>query len=222
MRDKGILMVRFLIFVIGLLIMACGLDLMIVAHFGATPWDVLHVGLNQHFGLTIGRWSIIVGFFVLAISSVLMRKWPKLGAYLNMLLVGIFMDMLFHLPFMMMPVSILGKILMFVAGVIINGIGMGVYISAQLGAGPRDSFMLVFTKLTGWKVSHVRRLMEVIVLLIGWSLGGPVYWGTIIFSVSIGTIVGIALPKCQLLTDTIIEKLRNKKWNKDINRGASL
>lgn len=222
MREKGILMVRFLIFVIGLLIMAFGLDLMIVAHFGVTPWDVLHVGLFQHFGLSIGKWSIIVGFFVLGISAVLMRKWPKLGAYLNMLLVGIFMDMFLNLPFMITPGFIIGKVLLFIAGVVINGIGMGIYISAQLGAGPRDSFMLVITKLTGWKISHVRRLMEVIVLLIGWLLGGPISWGTFIFSVSIGTIVGIILPKCQLITDAILARLRNKKWNKDINRGASI
>ncbi|KQL53447.1 hypothetical protein AN964_08030 [Heyndrickxia shackletonii] len=222
MGNNGILIVRFLIFVIGLLIMAFGLDLMIVAHFGATPWDVLHVGLFQHFGLSIGTWSIIIGFFVLGISAIFMHQWPKLGAYLNMLLVGIFMDILLHLPFMITPGFIIWKILMFVAGVIINGIGMGVYISAQLGAGPRDSFMLVITKLTGWKISHVRRLMEVLVLLIGWLLGGPIFWGTIIFCVTIGTIVGIALPKCQFLTDAILERLRNKKWNKDIDRGASV
>ncbi|MGV3465975.1 MAG: YczE/YyaS/YitT family protein [Heyndrickxia sp.] len=222
MRDKGILAVRFLIFVIGLLVMAFGLDLMIVAHFGATPWDVLHVGLFQHFGLTIGSWSIIIGFFVLGISAVLMKKWPKLGAYLNMLLVGMFMDMFLHLPFMITPGFIIGKILMFIAGVIINGIGMGVYISAQMGAGPRDSFMLVLTNLTGWKIAHVRRLMEVLVLLLGWLLGGPIYWGTIIFCISIGTIVGIALPKCQFLTDAILARLRKKKWNNDINRGASV
>jgi len=222
MREKGILMVRFLIFVIGLLIMAFGLDFMIVAHFGPTPWDVLHVGLFQHFGLTIGSWSIIIGFFVLGISAILMKKWPQLGAYLNMLLVGMFMDMLMNLSFMITPGFIIGKISMFMAGVVINGIGMGVYISAQMGAGPRDSFMLVLTNLTGWKIAHVRRLMEVIVLLLGWLLGGPIYWGTIIFSLSIGTIVGIALPKCQRLTDAILARLRNKKWNNDINRGASV
>jgi uncharacterized protein len=202
--------------------MAFGLDLMIVADFGATPWDVLHVGLFQHIGLTIGTWSIIVGFFVLAISAVIMRRWPKLGAYLNMLLVGIFMDIILKLPLLVTPESMIGKIMMFIAGVIINGIGMGIYISAQLGAGPRDSFMLAVTARTGWKVSHVRRLMEVIVLVIGWLLGGPVFIGTIIFSISIGTIVGIALPKCQLLTDKMIEKLKKQNWNKDINRGASL
>jgi uncharacterized membrane protein YczE len=202
--------------------MAFGLDLMIVADFGATPWDVLHVGLFQHIGLTIGTWSIIVGFFVLAISAVIMRQWPKLGAYLNMLLVGIFMDIILKLPLLVTPESMIGKIMMFIAGVIINGIGMGIYISAQLGAGPRDSFMLAVTARTGWKVSHVRRLMEVIVLVIGWLLGGPVFIGTIIFSISIGTIVGIALPKCQLLTDKMIEKLKKQNWNKDINRGASL
>jgi uncharacterized membrane protein YczE len=87
MKNKGNLRIRFAVFGLGLLVMAFGLDLFITSDLGASPWDVLHVGLFQHFGLTIGSWSIIAGFFILALSATLMREWPKLGAFLNMLLV---------------------------------------------------------------------------------------------------------------------------------------
>jgi uncharacterized membrane protein YczE len=222
MKNKGNLRIRFTVFGLGLMVMSFGLDLFITSHLGASPWDVLHVGLFQHFGLTIGSWSIIAGFFILAISATLMREWPKLGAFLNMILVGMFMDLYFKLPFMVTPLSMEGKLVMFASGLIINGIGMGIYISAQLGAGPRDSFMLAIYSKTGWKISHVRRGMEIIVLIIGWFMGGPVSFGTIIVSLVTGTIIGYTLPACQRATDACIAMAEKRKEKKVINRGEML
>ncbi|MGE8206136.1 YczE/YyaS/YitT family protein [Heyndrickxia sp. NPDC080065] len=222
MSQKHHLGIRFIIFCLGLLVMAFGLDLLIIADLGPTPWDVLHVGLFTQFGLTIGSWSIIVGFFVLGISALIMKKIPKIGAYLNMLLLGLFMDMFLKLLTGITLDSLLEKIILFTLGIIINAIGMGIYISAQLGAGPRDSFMLAVTSKTGWKVSHVRRGMEVIVLFIGWLCGGPVFIGTIIFVGTIGTLVGLTLPFFQRLSDGLINKLDKHKGNNEINRGASI
>jgi uncharacterized membrane protein YczE len=110
-----------------------------------------------------------------------------------------FMDLYFKLLFMVTPLSMEGKLAMFASGLIINDIGMGIYISTQLGAGPRDSFMLAINSKTGWKISHVRRGMEIIVLIIGWFLGGPVSFGTIIVSLVTGMIIGYTLPACQCL-----------------------
>lgn len=201
--------------------MSLGIVWLILADIGATPWDVLHVGLFYQFGLTIGSWSIIVGFFVLGISAVLMKERPRFGAFLNMLLLGIFMDFYLMLPFMVTPNSLFGKIVMFILGMLIYSYGMGIYISAQLGAGPRDSFMLAIMERTGWKVSHVRRGMEIIVLIIGWALGGPVHIGTIIFSIFVGTIVGFSLPQCQRFTNQLIDYFLKNKQSKEIKRGVS-
>lgn len=214
--------IRFFVFCFGLLIMAFGLDLLIIADLGVTPWDVLHVGLFHQFGLTIGSWSIIVGFFILGISALIMKKIPKIGAYLNMLLVGLFMDLLLKLLTFFSFDLLIERIILLILGIIINAIGMGIYISAQLGAGPRDSFMLAVTSRTGWKVSNVRRCMEVIVLILGWLCGGPVFIGTIVFVATIGTLVGITLPFCQKTTDGFINKIGKRKSNNEFNRGASL
>ena len=89
---------RFLIYLAGLLIMSLGIVLLIKADFGAPPWDVFHVGLYYQFGLTIGTWSIIVGFIILAISAAIAGQFPQIGAFLNMVLVGLFIDMYFHAP----------------------------------------------------------------------------------------------------------------------------
>src|SRR5690606_23998745 len=213
---------RLSIFTLGLLVMALGIVLIIVADCGASPWDVLHVGLYYQFGLTIGTWSIIVGVVILATSSIMLKQWPQFGAYLNMLLVGIFIDMYLMISFLVEPNSMIGKLTMFIIGVFIYAYGMGIYLSSQLGAGPRDSLMLALNKLTKWKVSSIRWIMEVIVLIIGWVLGGPVFIGTIVFFLLIGPVVGFALPQCQKNTNKLLNKIEQKNIGKQIGRGASL
>ncbi|MEH7343839.1 YitT family protein [Bacillus sp. JJ1532] len=211
MIKRGQIGPRFIVFIVGLLIMTLGVVMLILADLGATPWDVLHVGLYYKLGLTIGTWTIIVGIAILAASSVILREFPKVGALLNMVLFGLFMDFHLMLPFMQTPSSLVGKIIMFISGIVICCYGMGIYISAQFGAGPRDSLMIALTSKTGWKVAHIRLCMEIIVLLIGWLLGGPVFWGTVIIGISIGPIAGIALPQCQKLTDRFLDKMKAKE-----------
>ena len=82
--------------------------------------------------------------------------------------------------------------------------------------------MLAINSKTGWKISNVRRGMEIIVLIIGWFLGGPVSFGTIIVSLVTGTIIGYTLPACQKVTDTCIAMAEKRKEKKVINRGEML
>ncbi|MFD1736697.1 YitT family protein [Bacillus salitolerans] len=196
---------KWLIFLLGLLVMAFGIVLMIKADIGSAPWDVFHIGLFIQFGLTIGSWSIIVGFFVLMIGSLMSKAWPQLGAFLNMLLVGVFIDLFMMLPFLVTPQSLMGQVMMLLVGIVIIGYGIGLYISAKCGAGPRDMLMLVLTKKTGWKVQHIRLFMEVIVLTLGYFMGGPIFIGTIIFCITIGPIVGITLPQCEKAVEKILK-----------------
>ncbi|PLR81885.1 MULTISPECIES: YczE/YyaS/YitT family protein [Bacillus] len=209
-KRKGQVGPRFFIYVTGLLIMSFGIVLMIKGDLGATPWDVLHVGLFYRVGLTIGSWSIIVGFIILTVAALISKEIPQFGAFLNMVLVGVFIDLYLLLPFLNTPSSLFGKGIMLLAGIVLMGYGMGLYISAQFGAGPRDSLMIAVTSKTGWKVRNVRAGMEFLVLFIGWQLGGPIFWGTILFSLTIGPVVGYALPQTQALTDYWLAHLKNK------------
>lgn len=216
LRKRKFFMLRWFIFFLGLIIMSFGIALMIRAEFGSAPWDVLHIGLYNHLGLTIGTWSIIMGFFIIGLTSLITKKAPQIGAFLNMLLVGIFIDLFLMMPFLTTPHTVIGKIIMLLIGVVIIGYGIGIYISADCGAGPRDSLMLALTDLLGWKVQWIRGTMEVVVLSVGWLLGGPVFIGTIIFCFSIGAIVGITLPQCKKVVQGILNR---GEWNEDINKG---
>jgi uncharacterized protein len=205
-RKSERMMLRWGIYFAGLLIMCFGVVLTIKANIGSAPWDVLHIGLYRQFGLTIGTWSIIVGFVVLIAYAFIAKRFPQMGAFANMLFVGLFIDLYLMIPYIRTPNTFFLKIVMLLCGIIITGYGMGLYISAKVGAGPRDSLMLALTELTGWKVQYIRISMEVLVLFFGWLLGGPVAIGTLIFSVMIGTVVGIALPQCQSFVDRILIK----------------
>jgi hypothetical protein len=205
------LRVRWSIYFTGLLIMAFGIVLTIKADLGTSPWDVLHIGLYYQLGLTIGSWAIIVGGGILLLSSIFTKKMPQAGAFVNMLTVGLFIDLYMMIPFLQTPAGYAGKIGMLLLGILVMGYGIGLYISAGCGAGPRDTLMLALVEKTGMKVSRIRSSIEVIVLLIGWSLGGPVFFGTIVCTLSIGYIIGFTLPYCQKATDALLLRTEEKR-----------
>jgi uncharacterized membrane protein YczE len=220
-RDKGTrqkllrLSTRWLIFMIGLIIMAFGIVLMIRAELGSAPWDVLHIGLEIQLGLTIGTWSIIMGVFIIALTAYLTKARPQLGAVVNMFLVGVFIDLFMLVPWIQKPDTFIGQLIMLLLGIIIIGYGIGLYIAPKCGAGPRDSLMLALTQITGWKVQWARGAMEIVVLASGWLLGGPVFIGTVVFCLGIGTIVGFTLPQCQQLVDTLLDTLDHRLKQSD-------
>ncbi|WP_246125572.1 YczE/YyaS/YitT family protein [Alkalicoccus halolimnae] len=195
---------RWLVFVAGLLIMSLGAAMMIRAELGSAPWDVLHIGLMQQFGFTVGTWTVIMGFLLLLCASVLTKQLPQAGAYANMILVGVFVDIFLFL--LSTPGSLSGQLVMLVCGIIIMGFGIGVYISPRCGAGPRDSIMLALSNKTGASVARVRVIMEILVLAGGWMLGGPVFLGTILFSLTIGHVAGFSLSICNNWMERITER----------------
>jgi uncharacterized protein len=215
-KTKRAYFIRWSFFLIGLIVLALGISITIKAeNLGIGPWDVFHYGLWENFGLTIGSWSIIAGFVILAVTAILSKSLPKIGAFLNMLLIGVFIDLfLLILP---TPQHLVGQWVMLLVGIIVLGYGIGLYVSADLGAGPRDSLMLVVTEKTGWKVQWVRNMMEVIVFIIGWLLGGPVGIGTVLIAFILGPVVGYSLPVCKKILTAIIN--RGEK-NENFNKGS--
>lgn len=171
---------------------------------GIAPWDVLHVGLYQNLGLTIGSWGIITGFIIILSTSAVMRQWPKIGTWINMVLIGLFID-LFN--WLLPDFSTLwGQVIIYVLGVIVLSYGVGIYVSPNMGAGPRDSLMLILVKKWGVSIKVVRTGIEITVAIIGWLLGGPVGVGTVLIALLSGQIIQIALPQCQKLLLKIIKE----------------
>ena len=184
---------RWLFFIAGLIILAFGISLTIKGQLlGIGPWDVLHVGLYLNLGLTIGSWSIISGLVIVMGTAIGTKSFPKIGTWLNMILIGLFIDFFnWLLPDL---ASYLGQTIFFVAGVLIMGLGVGIYVAPNMGAGPRDSVMILIVEKTGWTVKRVRTGIEIVVAIVGWMLGGPIGFGTVLIAVTLGQIVHMTLP----------------------------
>ncbi len=189
---------RWTFFIVGQMFLSLGIAMTIKGQLlGIGPWDVLHVGLYQNIGLSIGTWSIITGLLIVLITAVAQKKWPKYGTWLNMLMLGTFIDLFnWLLPDV---TSIAAQVVFFVTGVVIMSYGIGLYVSPNMGAGPRDSLMLLIVHKFNISVKIVRTSIEVIVALLGWALGGPVGIGTVLIALLIGQFVHYAMPQCQRL-----------------------
>jgi uncharacterized membrane protein YczE len=171
--------------VFGLIVFGFGIALMLQSGLGVPPWDVLHQGLAERFGLTVGIWSIIVSVFVLVLW-IPIREPYGIGTLLNALIIGLAIDgFALIVP---IPDAMAWRIVLLVAGIVIIGFASGLYIGAKLGPGPRDGLMTGIAKY-GYSVRLTRTIIEIVVLAIGWMLGGTFGVGTIAFALFIGPIV---------------------------------
>ncbi|MFB5548911.1 YitT family protein [Bacillus cereus] len=175
---------RYFLFYLGLIFFGLGNALAVKVKFlRLHPWEVLNMALYQKFGWTIGTWSVICGLCLVLISLLVDRKYINVGTFLNALLIGPIMD--FFLQSNMLPDAsnyLWINLLILFSGIAITGIGGGMYVAAGIGAGPRDGFMLTISDKTGLSISRARIIVECIVLVIGFMLGGPVFIVTFLYT----------------------------------------
>ena len=176
---------------VGLALYGLSLALVLRAGLGLAPWDVLHQGLAERLGLSIGTVLIAVSFVVLLLW-VPLRERPGVGTIANALLVGVFVD----LTLLVVPDAEgwPARVALLLLGVALNGLATALYIGARLGPGPRDGLMTGLVRRSGRSVRLVRTLIEASVLVTGWLLGGTVGVGTLLYAVAIGPIAHALLP----------------------------
>jgi len=174
----------FFIIQIGFLLYGVALALLIRASLGTSTWLVLEIALADILGIKIGTMTVIMGFVVLGLA-LLSRERVGWGTLANILSIGPWLNV-----FLGIIPEIKGNLVlqigMFLLGVMIQGIATAVYIGVDAGAGPRDSLMLAVHRIAGFSVRVARGSIEVIVVTIGWLLGGPAGWGTLAFALLIG------------------------------------
>lgn len=173
----------------GLWLFGVGEAMLVDASIGQSPWVVLADGLAKTFGMTIGETTFLTSIVVLLLWIPLKRR-PGLGTILNIIVIAIAIDVM--IPILPTPTNIVGQVVEVLLGIIIVGLASGLYITCNVGAGPRDGLMTGLNEKTGIRVGRVRLGIEVIVLIIGWALGGVVGIGTLLFAVLIGQSVALA------------------------------
>ena len=174
----------------GLSIFGLGEGLLIVSFTGASPWSVLAQGISLNINLSIGTITLLISIAVLILWIPLGQK-PGMGTIFNALIIAIMIDLC--IKYVPTPSNYIHQLLLAVVSVVMVGIGGGIYLVSNLGAGPRDGLMIGLQKLTNFPIAVVRATLEISVVSIGWYLGGTVGIGTLLFAFGIGPCVALGL-----------------------------
>ncbi|MFF5537689.1 YitT family protein [Streptomyces cinerochromogenes] len=167
----------------GLTLYGASSAMLVAAGLGLEPWNVLHQGLAELTGMSIGTVLIIVGAAVLLLW-VPLRQRPGLGTVSNVFVIGFAMDGTIAL----LPEarSLAVRVPLLLVGIVLNGAATGLYIAARFGPGPRDGLMTGLHRRTGRSIRLIRTAVEVAVVVTGFLLGGSIGVGTVLYAVSIG------------------------------------
>ena len=174
----------------GLMLFGLGEGLLIVSLTGASPWSVLAQGISLNVNLSIGTITLLVSIAVLILWIPLGQKLG-MGTIFNALIIAIMIDLCIN--FAPTPSNYIYQLILAVVSVILVGIGGGIYLVSNLGAGPRDGLMIGLQKKTNLPIAVVRGTLEISVVTIGWYLGGTVGVGTLLFAFGIGPCVALGL-----------------------------
>jgi uncharacterized membrane protein YczE len=183
---------RVLQLLVGLTLYGVSMAMMVRGALGLDPWDVFHMGVASHVPLSFGQVTIVTGALVLLLW-VPLRQWPGLGTVANVVVIGLAADA--GLALIVEPDALWARATLLLSGLVLNGVAGGLYIGSQLGPGPRDGLMTGLARRTGLSIRLVRTTIEVVVLVVGWLLGGSVGLGTVLYAVSIGPLVQFFLPR---------------------------
>jgi len=175
---------------LGLYLVGLGLAMMIHTGLGVPPWDVLSQGLQVQTGWSFGTCAVVISAIVLLVW-IPIKQQPGLGTIINAVLIGPFADL--SKPLMPELDGWLANLVWMALGLFSVALGAGLYISANLGAGPRDGLMVGLTRVSGWPFWVIRTIGESVVLITGWLLGGTVGIGTALFAISIGTLMQMTM-----------------------------
>ena len=174
----------------GLMLFGLGEGLLIVSFTGASPWSVLAQGISLNVNLSVGMITLIISLCVLILWIPLGQKLG-MATVLNALIIALMIDLC--IKFVPTPSNFYNQLILAIVSVIIVGIGGGIYLVANLGAGPRDGLMVGLQKKTNLPIALVRAIIEITVVSIGWYLGGTVGIGTLLFAFGIGPCVALGL-----------------------------
>lgn len=180
------LALRTTLLVGGLTLYGTSMAMMITGGLGLNPWDVFHQGLTARLPISFGAITAVTGVMVLLLWIPL-RQRPGIGTVANIVIIAVSVDL--ALDWLPDVTSIPSRAALLTGGVVLNGLATAAYISAGLGAGPRDGLMTGLVARTGLSVRLVRTAIELAVLGTGWLLGGTAGVGTVLYALAIGPLV---------------------------------
>ncbi|MEH7075605.1 YczE/YyaS/YitT family protein [Neobacillus drentensis] len=188
--------IRLLFFIFGLSIMTFGVCMTIkVADIGVGAWDALNVALTEKVGLSVGKWVMIDGAFLVVVVSLLLKKRPNLLSLFTIIVIGSLVDFWLGTVFTLFEVNqLFPKLVMLLAGILIIGFGAAIYIQAKFPQSPIDNFMLAIKERFRVNLMVAKTIGEITALIPAFFLHGPISYGTIIITFTVGPAIQLFFP----------------------------
>jgi uncharacterized membrane protein YczE len=204
-------MKRAINLLVGTFLFALGIVLTMKANLGFAPWEVFHWGIGKVIGVSIGNVSIMTSLMICGIV-LLMGEKLGLGTIVNLVLMGVFIDLLWSMKLIPRMNGFIPGVLVMVMGLFTIAFGSYFYISSGFGAGPRDSLMVAIERKTKLPVGLCRGMLEFSVVLVGWLLGGPVGLGTVIAAFGVSLCVQVVFPLMHFKATSVEHETLDATW----------
>lgn len=172
---------KYIFYVIGILLLTLGISLTIQSDLGTSPFDALLVGLSKSVGLTVGSWEVIIAVILIGCNSLLQRQRPEVLGLLTALITGIGIDMwLFLMHNLVTPELWYSKIICFCIGLVIIGLGTATYLQTNFAPIPIDRLTFIIQKLIRTNIFLARTFIYLVFLIMAIILHGPIGVGTLL------------------------------------------
>ena len=186
---------KYVLFVIGIIILTLGISLTIQSDLGASPFDALLVGLSIHVGLTVGSWEIIIALILIGCNSLLKRQRPEILGLLTAFITGVCIDVwLFFIQNFLTPELWVTKAFCFGIGLVLIGLGTAIYLQTNFAPIPIDRLTLIIQELTRTNLFIARTFIYLMFLILAIIFSGPIGVGTILTVCLGGLILNYFMP----------------------------
>ena len=200
--------IRLLIFIIGLAIMTFGVCMTIkVADIGVGAWDALNVALTEKVGLSVGKWVMIDGVVLVIVNAFLVKRRPDILSLLTIIVIGLLVDFWLDMVFALFNVTgLFAKLTMLLAGILIIGFGASIYLQAKFPQSPIDNFMLAIKERFRVNLMAAKTIGEITALVPAFFLNGPISYGTLIITFTVGPAIQLFFPYFEKIMDRLQTK----------------
>lgn len=196
---------KYVFYVVGILILTLGISLTIQSKLGTSPFDALLVGLSKNVGLTVGSWEILLALLLIGSNSLLARKRPEILGLLTALITGIGIDIwLFLLHDVVSPDLWFSQAVCFITGLVIVGLGTATNLHTNFAPIPVDRLTLIIKELTRKTVFFSRTLIYILFLMLAIIFNGPIGVGTLLTVCLGGYILHFFMPITGRILDNIL------------------
>lgn len=207
---------KYLFYVLGILLLTLGISLTIQSNFGTSPFDALLVGLSKKVGLTVGSWEIAIAIVLIFLNSLLKRKRPEFLGLITSVITGFGIDMwLFLLNDFITPERWSSKFVFFGLGLIVIGLGSAIYLQTNFAPIPVDHLMLIIQELTGMSMMFSKTLIYLLFMTMAFIFNGPIGIGTLLTVCAGGPILNYFLPLVTKGLSTLTETAAMTASDKD-------